>query len=625
MVDEPGGSTDRDRQVNEIITAYSEAVSAGQVPDRQEWLRRYPELAGELEAFLADHERAKSMAEPLWPAGMLPPEQPEGMVSGEAATLDSGQPTGLPAGTAVRYIGDYELLEQIGQGGMGVVYKARQVSLNRIVALKMILAGQLAGDVDVKRFHAEAEAVANLDHPGIVPIYEIGEHEGHHYFSMGFIEGESLADRIKDGPLPPRQAAEYTCKVAQAVAFAHQRGVIHRDLKPANVLLDRNGEPKVTDFGLAKRAEGDSGLTATGQILGTPSYMLPEQAAGKTNEVGPVSDVYSLGAMLYCLLTGRPPFQSANAMDTLLQVLEQDPVPPRQLNRTVPPALEIVCLKCLSKKPEKRYTSAEDLKNDLVRFLSGETIEALPGAPLARFAEVAKRNSWLTLLLMTAVPAALVYVGASPLAFAIGAGSAASLGVTLRVCAEAFALGAGLGIAVGFLMRFSKTVRIAMTTLLWPAQVPSLALLSVIALTTFGVPYTYMLLGIGETRLLVVGALVVFPRIALAVGDVANNYVLDKRWAKFKTIDTTLRDVRLLVPLCFWTVYVSDLISVAGETPGLYVAYLQASRKLPNEELRAWAVGTLLLVAAVALLFDLGIVALNSKMRRIYVQHPEPS
>ena len=190
------------------------------------------------------------------------------------------------------------LLEEIARGGMGVVYKATQVSLNRIVALKMILAGQLAGEEDVKRFHAEAEAAANLDHPGIVPIYEIGEHEGQHYFSMGYVDGESLADKIKDGPLPPREAAEYTRKVAEAVAFAHERGVIHRDLKPGNVLIDRNGEPKVTDFGLAKRIEGDSDLTATGQILGTPSYMPPEQAAGKIDEITESADVYSLGAIL---------------------------------------------------------------------------------------------------------------------------------------------------------------------------------------------------------------------------------------------------------------------------------------------------------------------------------------
>lgn len=281
-------------------------------------------------------------------------------------------------GIKVRYFGDYELLDEIARGGMGVVYKARQVSLNRIVALKMILTGQLAGKDDVQRFHAEAEAAANLDHSGIVPIYEVGEHDGKHYFSMALIDGGSLASKLKDGPLPPQAAAEYTQKVTAAIAFAHDRGVIHRDLKPANVLLDRNSEPKVTDFGLAKQVQGDSHLTTTGQILGTPSYMPPEQAAGQIAEIGPAADIYSLGAILYALLTGRPPFQSDNPMDTLLQVLERDPVPPRQLNPNLPADLETICLKCLEKTPVRRYPCAQALGEELGRFLRGEPILARP-------------------------------------------------------------------------------------------------------------------------------------------------------------------------------------------------------------------------------------------------------
>ena len=207
----------------------------------------------------------------------LPPRA-DGDVSGrDMDTVVSAAPGEQGAesasGTRVKYFGDYELLQEIARGGMGVVYKARQVNLNRIVALKMILAGQLAGDEDVQRFHVEAEAAANLDHSGIVPIFEVGEYEGQHYFSMAFIEGESLSDKVTDGPLPPREAAELTKKITEAIAYAHSRGVIHRDLKPANVLLDGNGEPKVTDFGLAKQIEGDSNLTASGAILGTPSYM----------------------------------------------------------------------------------------------------------------------------------------------------------------------------------------------------------------------------------------------------------------------------------------------------------------------------------------------------------------
>ena len=239
---------------------------------------------------------------------------------------------------------------------MGVVFQATQISLNRPVALKMILAGQLADETDVKRFHSEAEAAANLDHPGIVPIFEVGQHEGQHYFSMGFVEGQSLAQRLAEGPLPAREAAALIrSRSAEAIAYAHQRGVIHRDLKPANILLDADGNPRVTDFGLAKRVQADSGLTGSGQIMGTPSYMPPEQAGGKRGEVGPAADVYSLGATLYALITGRPPFQAATAMDTVLQVLNDEPVPPRRLNATIPRDLETICLKCLEKEPGKRY------------------------------------------------------------------------------------------------------------------------------------------------------------------------------------------------------------------------------------------------------------------------------
>ncbi len=222
--------------------------------------------------------------------------------------------------------GEYVLHEKIAQGGMGAVYKARQVKLQRSVALKMILSGRLASPEDVQRFYLEAEAAARLDHPGIVPIFEVGEHDGQHFFSMALVEGGSLADRIKKGPLPPRHAAALMAQVADAVAHAHGHGIIHRDLKPGNILLDRDGKPRVTDFGLAKNVEGDSYLTASGQVLGTPSFMPPEQAGGRAEEIGPASDTYSLGATLYCLVTGRPPFQAATPVETLKQVLEQEPV-----------------------------------------------------------------------------------------------------------------------------------------------------------------------------------------------------------------------------------------------------------------------------------------------------------
>ena len=212
-----------------------------------------------------------------------------------SASLSSGP--ALPA--HIRYFGDYEIIRELARGGMGIVFLARQISLNRKVALKMILAGQLANETDVKRFYTEAEAAANLDHPGIVPIFEVGQHEGQHYFSMGFVEGQSLSHRLADGPLATREAAELIRRVSEAIEYAHQHGVIHRDLKPANILLDQNGKPRVTDFGLAKKVQGDSSLTGSGQIMGTPSYMPPEQAGGNRGDVGPAADIYSLGASLY--------------------------------------------------------------------------------------------------------------------------------------------------------------------------------------------------------------------------------------------------------------------------------------------------------------------------------------
>jgi tetratricopeptide (TPR) repeat protein len=282
----------------------------------------------------------------------------------------------LPAGQRVRYIGDYELIKVLGQGGMGVVYKAWQISLNRPVAIKMIRDAEFAGDVQIRRFQNEAEAVALLDHPGIVPIYEIGHYEDKRYFSMKLIEGDGLDRRLKSLAKAPKAAARLVAEAADAVFHAHQRGILHRDLKPANILIDGQGHPHVTDFGLAKRIEADSGLTVTGTIMGTPGYMAPEQALGRNGQITVATDVYGLGATLYATLAGKPPFASDSVLETLEHVRNDPPQPPSRANAELPRELEIICLKCLEKDAARRYASARDLADDLRRWLNDEPISA---------------------------------------------------------------------------------------------------------------------------------------------------------------------------------------------------------------------------------------------------------
>jgi serine/threonine protein kinase len=289
---------------------------------------------------------------------------------------DDGQTASMPGRGAPS---GYEIIGELGRGGMGVVYKAQQFGLRRIVALKMILAGDLAGPDQLARFRAEAEAIARFQHPNIVQIYEVGEHNGLPFFSLEFVDGGSLAEKLRrDGPFEPCQAAQFVEIIARAIQVAHERGIIHRDLKPANVLLTTQGSPKVSDFGLAKRLEEDAGLTQTGAVMGTPSYMAPEQAWGQTPEIRPVTDVYSLGAILYALLTGNPPFRGRTPHDTLEQVRHLEPTPPRKLRPGIPRDLETICLKSLQKDLAKRYPSAQALADDLGRFLNEEPISARP-------------------------------------------------------------------------------------------------------------------------------------------------------------------------------------------------------------------------------------------------------
>jgi hypothetical protein len=294
----------------------------------------------------------------------------------DVSTLAYGPTRTVTAEAPARIFGDYELLVEVGRGGMGVVYKARQITLNRVVALKMILPGHLASKDDLERFRMEAEATAQLQHPGIVAVYEVGELNGQHFYSMEYVAGQSLSQRLGNGPLPPRVAARYVMQVARAIGYAHRHHILHRDLKPSNILVDGDDQPHVTDFGLAKKLGGDSGQTKTGAVLGTPSYMSPEQASGRVKELGPAADVYGMGAMLYELLTGRPPFRSDTPLDTIRHVLDQIPAPPRLLNPKLEHDLETICLKCLEKDPRDRYPSADALADDLNRYLKGDSISA---------------------------------------------------------------------------------------------------------------------------------------------------------------------------------------------------------------------------------------------------------
>jgi serine/threonine-protein kinase len=347
-------------------------------------------------------------------------------------------PAARPASAApdVPAVGGYELLDVLGKGGMGVVYRARQTALNRLVAVKMIQPEVYAGPAERARFRTEAEAAAGLQHPNIVQVYEVGEHDGRPFLALEYVDGGSLADRLGGTPLPARAAAELVETLARAIHYAHERGVVHRDLKPANVLLTAGGTAKVADFGLAKRLEGEAGQTRTGAVLGTPNYMAPEQAAGRVKEIGPAADVYGLGAILYELLTGRPPFQGTTLLETLEQVRSQTPVPPRLLRPQVPRDLETVCLKCLEKDPGRRYASARDLADELRRYLNGEPIRARSFNLLERFTRALEHRhhdvefrSWGNLLLLIAPLVGLGHL--SVFALALWGGPLLRVGVLL--------------------------------------------------------------------------------------------------------------------------------------------------------------------------------------------------
>jgi serine/threonine protein kinase len=311
-------------------------------------------------------------------------------VNAEAA-LDHSKKPARPAET-LGELGDYELLEEIGRGGQGVVYRAHQKSLNRTVALKMISVGSWATEAHVKRFRREAEAAASLEHPGIVPIHEVGERGGSCYFSMKFVEGGQLDEVVRRTPMSIRQAAELIAKVARTVHYAHEHGILHRDIKPGNILLDEKGEPLLTDFGLARLTEFESTITRTKEVMGTPSYMAPEQAMGNNAAISSATDVYGLGAVLYQLLTGHPPFAGGTTYETIKLVLDSEPRQPRLLNPKVDRDLSTICLKCLEKDVKRRYSSALALAEDLEHWLKQEPIQARHSGIFTRGEKWVRRN-----------------------------------------------------------------------------------------------------------------------------------------------------------------------------------------------------------------------------------------
>lgn len=364
-----------EQQLAEIVALQLDKMQRGETLDLQTLVAEHPSLADQLRE--------------VWPALLLADvaghcasssEQPWLQADGSGG---STRPLTWGSNPAIKLLaermGDYEVLEQIGRGGMGVVYRARQISLDRQVAIKMIQRERISSELERQRFFAEAQATARLDHPGIVPVYEVGDFDGTPFFSMQLIVGQTLAERLDDGPLPQREAAQLLAEVARAIDHAHREGILHRDIKPSNILIGADSRPMVTDFGLAKFIHSDNTLTHTGSILGTPSYMSPEQAAGRGASSGPAADIYSLGTVLYHALTGRPPFLAASPIEMALKIIEHDPPLPRLLDPTIDRDLEMIVIRCLQKPPDLRYATAGKLADDLESFVRDEPVSARGG------------------------------------------------------------------------------------------------------------------------------------------------------------------------------------------------------------------------------------------------------
>lgn len=361
--EKPDSVADRDQRIAVILSDVADAICQGELVDLEIICGENPDLADEIRQ--------------LWSALLV--TDTAGAIYDEGLSDEPGisrwKSLSLPT-----TIGDYNLIEELGRGGMGVVFRARQISLDREVAIKMILRGRLASEADLQRFLAEASATARLEHPNIVPVYEAGDIDGRPFFSMQLVVGETLADRVANhGPLPQRETASIVAAIARATGFAHDHGVLHRDLKPSNILIAADGTPLITDFGLAKQSGSGADLTQSGMLVGTPAYMSPEQAGGRRNLIGPASDVYSLGCVLYFALTGRSPFVSDSPMETVMLVIEQDPIAPRALCPKLDRDLEMIVVRCLQKPIDLRYPSGEALAQDLEAYLADERVAARSG------------------------------------------------------------------------------------------------------------------------------------------------------------------------------------------------------------------------------------------------------
>jgi predicted Ser/Thr protein kinase len=365
--------SDEERTLAELVATLTDRLQRGESVDIHAECRLHPELARDLMS--------------LWGTVVVA----NAVGGNEASAVRNNKPAEDESGTwrlpLPSILGDYELLEEIGRGGMGVVFRATQLSLDREVAIKMILRDRLASEGERQRFFAEARATAQLQHPGIVPVYDVGEIDGRPYFAMQYLQGRTLLELIATGQLDQREAARHLEKITRAVQFAHASGILHRDIKPSNIFIDLAGEARLTDFGLAKQSDNGESLTRTGVVLGTPTYMSPEQASGRMGQLGPASDIYSLGSVLYHALTGRPPFTAKSAMDVLLQVLEQDPPNPRLIDPKIDRDLEMIVVRCLQKPPELRYASAKALADDLAAYRKDEPISARSG----QFAQIMAR------------------------------------------------------------------------------------------------------------------------------------------------------------------------------------------------------------------------------------------